>query len=125
MNLFHYRTKENDEDGDPLDHGLVRAVDVAAAVAFLTDRFLTLWFAPQDADDAIRAVAVLLYPLDPSDTPGVVEMLGDRFELTLTLTAPTGECAYEACGHPVESSDADYPYCSLECQEKSAPEAIA
>jgi hypothetical protein len=55
--LYQYRVLENDDAGDPLDHGVVRAASVDAAKVFVRERLaevLTL--------DARRAY-VRLYPL--------------------------------------------------------------
>lgn len=44
--LYLYRTLDNDDDGDPRDHGVIRAASRKDACAMLTPRFKRIGLGP-------------------------------------------------------------------------------
>lgn len=65
--LWLYRTTENDEDGDPLDHGVARAARVEMAVKQVRKRLVKLGH---------DGAAFKIYPLKDRLTTGVLEDWG-------------------------------------------------
>jgi len=84
--LFMYRVLENDDEGDPLDHGVVRAKDITAAIELATARIhgvlgdgwtgaslpLRLYTLDDQAEDGVLASTsftdVYMKPVPPKET---------------------------------------------------------
>jgi len=66
MKLFLYRTLGIDEDGDPIDHGAVRAMGIEHAAELVIKRVKKL----AQSDDVEK---VRIYPLSDRNTPGILE----------------------------------------------------
>jgi hypothetical protein len=105
MMTWLYRVLENDDEGDPVDFGMVRAPDPKGATGFITER---LYKAVGPGRWPVR-----LYPVE--DVPcGVPETVGDYLDLEVEVPkdAPSphedvvGRKAYWAettwCRHDVE-----------------------
>ena len=71
-----YRVLENDEDGDPIDFGIVRASDKDDAVNFVTERLREIGFSGR--------WPLRLYPLAEVDC-GVPETAGDFIDLEVDV----------------------------------------
>ena len=71
-----YRVLENDEDGDPIDFGVVRAPDQDAAIKFVTERLGEIGFS--------GCWPLRLYPLEEIDC-GVPETAGDYVQLEVNV----------------------------------------
>lgn len=65
MRLYSYRVLENDEDGDPLDHGVVRAMTMEGALRVVREHLKTL-------DQYEEMESVRIYGLDDRNTSGVL-----------------------------------------------------
>jgi hypothetical protein len=69
LQLFLYRTMEVDEDGDPYDHGNVRAPDFEGAAALLQEHLA----------DFGSSFSVRLYQLRDREDAGVLESTADDY----------------------------------------------
>ncbi len=69
LKLYLYRSLDVDGDGDPLDHGVVRAADLEAAAQLVEDRMREIL---GDDDDG-WAITVRFYPLLDDGREGVLE----------------------------------------------------
>ncbi len=75
--LFLYRTLDWDGDGDPLDHGVVRAEDLPHAV-----RIITAWLREVCEGDEV-GVKVRVYPLADDGRTGPLPLADDWWEYTM------------------------------------------
>lgn len=66
MKLFLYRTVDSDEDGDPLDFGVLRAFDTADALKIVQSHLFHLGFEDPLPD-------YWIYELFDSGLPGVIK----------------------------------------------------
>lgn len=77
LQYYGYRVLENDDDGDPLDHGVVAAYTAPEAFSYVRSR-LTAIRTPSEAEDG--ALTVRLYPLTLPTAPGLAEDAGDPID---------------------------------------------
>lgn len=66
MKLFLYRTLDSDEDGDPVDHGVLRAMTIDQARQLVLEHIGNL-----DNRDSVDTVRI--YPLRDRNTSGILE----------------------------------------------------
>lgn len=87
--LFMFRVMENDDDGDPLNLGVVRAKDLTAALALVTEDMKTM--VPADTRAAQHLVLpVRLYHLtdDENGEEGVLAS-GSYTDVYVDLKVPS------------------------------------
>jgi hypothetical protein len=60
MSIYGFRVLENDDDGDPLDHGVVSAPDIDSAARLVRDHLVD-----QGLAVVCAGVAVRFYPTAP------------------------------------------------------------
>lgn len=83
--LYQYRVLETDDDGDPMDHGVVRADDFDEACALVEAHLTDL----QLSDEwTCSGVEVRFYQLRDRSTPGVLKSTDDYQQVVLM---PRGE----------------------------------
>lgn len=75
--LWTYRVLENDDEGDPLDHGVMRVDNAEAIEQSLIARLEALCDCP-------CSLSVRVYPVKDEGN-GVLESAGDYLELTLAI----------------------------------------
>lgn len=69
MKLFLYRTLTDDDEGDPIDHGVVRAMNIDQAASLIIDHIKKL-------ATTIDPQTVRIYPLHDRNTAGILEEAG-------------------------------------------------
>lgn len=99
LKLFGYRILEDDDDGDPLDHGVLMARDEFDAATILAEHFAQLGF-----EDELET---RLYPTQARTTPGVLESAGEYIDVTITPEGADGTTICECGRKPSECATAD------------------
>lgn len=73
MHLYGYRVLENDEDGDPLDHGVVRAMSMETALQLVREHLKKL--TQYEDMESVR-----IYGLKDRNTSGVLESSNEGYK---------------------------------------------
>ena len=86
--LFLYRSVENDDEGDPIDHGVLRAMSESDIPTILRDRVTTL------LGEDFETVEFFIYPLLDSGQSGVLGSSGTRMRIAVTSTPMDGGVSF-------------------------------
>lgn len=83
--LYLYRVLLLDCDGDPKDHGVLRAKGMKAALRIIRDRLQHLYDDPTAHKKVKIKLPVRVYPLQHSDAEGILETVGDFSDHEITV----------------------------------------
>lgn len=85
--LFLYRTTDVDEDGEPLDHGVLRAADETQGLSVLASRLADLRLF--SAINPGNTIGVRIHPVADSGREGILECAPGIEPTTINLASPT------------------------------------